>query len=53
MGDEKRWQDMNPDEQAKRITELQQRIAALYAKITAMETQEQEKELFKDRGAIG
>jgi hypothetical protein len=42
MDDEKRWQDMNADEQAKRITELAgalnhqlHRIEALEAKIKA------------------
>ena len=33
MDDEKRWQDMNADEQAKRIIELENRIGALEAKI--------------------
>jgi hypothetical protein len=40
MDDEKRWQDMNADEQAKRITELENRIKALEAKIKATETLE-------------
>jgi hypothetical protein len=60
MDDEKRWQDMNADEQAKRIAELAgalnyqlHRIEALEAKIKARETQEQEKELFTDTGSIG
>jgi hypothetical protein len=38
MDDEKRWQDMNADEQAKRITQLENRV--LEAKIKATETQE-------------
>ena len=60
MDDEKRWQDMNADEQAKRITELAgalnhllHRIEALEAKIKARETKEQEKELLTDTGAVG
>ena len=46
MDDEKRWQDMNADEQAKRITELAgalnhqlHRIEALEAKIKARENE--------------
>ena len=35
MDGEKRWQDMNSDEQAKRIIELENRIGALEAKIKA------------------
>jgi TolA-binding protein len=53
MDDEKRWQDMNADEQAKRITELENRIEALEAKIKATETQETAKGLLTDTGAIG
>ena len=53
MADEKRWQDMNPDEQAKRITELENRIEALEAKIKATESQETAKGLLTDTGAIG
>ena len=46
MDDEKRWQDMNADEQAQRITELAgalnhllHRIEALEAKIKASENE--------------
>ena len=46
MDDEKRWQDMNADEQAQRITELAgasnhllHRIEALEAKIKARENE--------------
>ena len=53
MDDEKRWQDMNSEEQAKRITELEHRIETLEAKIKAMETQETAKGLLTDTGAIG
>jgi polyhydroxyalkanoate synthesis regulator phasin len=53
MDGEKRWQDMNADEQAKRITELEHRIDALEAKIKAGETQETAKGLLIDTGAIG
>jgi hypothetical protein len=51
MDDEKRWQDMNADEQAKRITQLENRV--LEAKIKATETQETAKGLLTDTGAIG
>jgi hypothetical protein len=53
MDDEKRWQDMNSDEQAKRITELENRIEALEAKIKATDSQETVKGLLTDTGAIG
>ena len=53
MDGEKRWQDMNSDEQAKRITELENRIEALEAKTKATETQETAKGLLTDTGAIG
>jgi hypothetical protein len=53
MDDEKRWQDMNADEQAKRITQLENRVDALEAKIKATETQETAKGLLTDTGAIG
>jgi uncharacterized Ntn-hydrolase superfamily protein len=53
MDDRKRWQDMNTDEQAKRISELENRIEALEAKIKARETQETAKGLLTDTGAIG
>jgi hypothetical protein len=53
MDDEKRWQDMSADEQAKRITELENRIEALEVKIKATETQETAKGLLTDTGAIG
>jgi hypothetical protein len=53
MDGEKRWQDVNADEQAKRITELEHRIDALEAKIKAGETQETAKGLLIDTGAIG
>jgi hypothetical protein len=53
MDDEKRWQDMDSEEQAKRITELEHRIETLEAKIKAMETQETAKGLLTDTGAIG
>jgi hypothetical protein len=53
MDDEKRWQGMDSEEQAKRITELEHRIETLEAKIKAMETQETAKGLLTDTGAIG
>ena len=53
MDDEKRWQDMNADEQAKRITQLENRVDSLEAKIKATETQETAKGLLTDTGAIG
>jgi hypothetical protein len=53
MGDEKRWQDMNSDEQAKWISELERRIETLESKIKATETQETAKGLLTDTGAIG
>ena len=53
MDGEKRWQDMNSDEQAKRITELEKRIEALEVKMKATETQEAAKGLLTDTGAIG
>jgi len=53
MDDEKRWQDMDSEEQAKRITELEHRIDALEAKIKTRETQETAKGLLTDTGAIG
>jgi hypothetical protein len=50
MDDEKRWQDMNADEQAKRITQLENRV--LEAKIKATETQETAKGLLKILGQL-
>jgi chaperonin cofactor prefoldin len=44
MDDEKRWQDMDSEEQAKRITELEHRIETLEAKIKAMERRKQRKD---------